>query len=96
MLVRVAEESFDKGMEAMEKGHRDEALAFFEAAIALEKQFGSGSPQPRYGDEGPILQAGADGQVLEHRVACPGCRADQESVSWMGLLMEHKPEDHRF
>jgi tetratricopeptide (TPR) repeat protein len=48
MLVRVAEESFDKGLEAMDKGHRDEALAFFEAAIALEKQFGSGSPQPRY------------------------------------------------
>jgi len=48
MLVRVAEESFDKGMEAMEKEHRDEALAFFEAAIALEKQFGSGGPQPRY------------------------------------------------
>ena len=48
MLVRVAEESFDKGMEAMEKEHRDEALAFFEAAIALEKRFGSGGPQPRY------------------------------------------------
>ena len=48
MLVRVAEESFDTGLEAMETGHHDEALAFFEAAIALEKQFGSGGPQPRY------------------------------------------------
>jgi len=48
MLVRVAEESFDKGMAAMDKGNRDEAMAFFEAAIALERQFGSGSPQPRY------------------------------------------------
>jgi tetratricopeptide (TPR) repeat protein len=48
MLVRVAEESFDKGMAAMDKGNRDEAMAFFEAAIALERRFGSGSPQPRY------------------------------------------------
>jgi tetratricopeptide (TPR) repeat protein len=48
MLVRVAEESFDKGMIAMDKGHRDEALAFFEAAIALEQKFGVGKPQPRY------------------------------------------------
>lgn len=48
MLVRVAEESFEKGMEAMDKGQRNEALAFFEAAIALEKKFGTGSPQPRY------------------------------------------------
>ena len=48
MLVRVAEESFDKGLAAMEKGHRNEALAFFEAAIALEKKFGTGKPQPRY------------------------------------------------
>ena len=48
MLVRVAEESFDKGMSAMDKGRREEALAFFEAAIALENKFGAGSPQPRY------------------------------------------------
>jgi hypothetical protein len=48
MLVRVAEESFEKGMEAMDKGQRNEALAFFEAAIALEKKFGTGHPQPRY------------------------------------------------
>jgi len=48
MLVRVAEESFDKGMSAMDQGRRDEALAFFEAAIALENKFGAGSPQPRY------------------------------------------------
>ena len=48
MLVRVAEESFDKGLTAMDKGHQDEALAFFEAAIALEHKFGAGKPQPRY------------------------------------------------
>jgi tetratricopeptide (TPR) repeat protein len=48
MLVRVAEESFEKGMTAMDKGDRDEALAFFEAAIALERKLGGGKPQPRY------------------------------------------------
>ncbi len=48
MLIRPAEESFQKGMEALSMGRRLEALALFESAIALERQFGSGRPQPRY------------------------------------------------
>ncbi len=48
MLVRVAEESFEKGMSAFEQGREGEALAFFEAAIELERKFGEGKPQPRY------------------------------------------------
>jgi len=48
MLVRVAEESFEKGMEAMDQGKAQHALAFFEAAIELDRKFSSGAPQPRY------------------------------------------------
>ena len=48
MLVRAAEESFDKGMKALIDGRAREALAFFEAAIALEKKFGRAKPQARY------------------------------------------------
>lgn len=48
MLVRVAEESFEKGMAAMDQDQAQHALAFFEAAIELERRFGSGTPQPRY------------------------------------------------
>jgi len=48
MLVRVAEESFEKGMHAMGDGRDEEALAFFEAAIELERRYGMGKPQARY------------------------------------------------
>ena len=48
MLVRLAEESFEKGMSAMGQGQAQHALAFFEAAIELERRFGTGTPQPRY------------------------------------------------
>jgi tetratricopeptide (TPR) repeat protein len=48
MLVRVAEESFEKGVEAMEQGKAQHALAFFEAAIELDRRYGNGEPQPRY------------------------------------------------
>lgn len=48
MLVRVAEESFEKGLAALDQGQAKHALAFFEAAIELERKFGNGTPQPRY------------------------------------------------
>ena len=48
MLVRVAEESFEKGLAALDEGRQREALAFFEASIELECKYGSGRPQARY------------------------------------------------
>jgi tetratricopeptide (TPR) repeat protein len=48
MLVQPAEESFQKGMRAFESGRGTEAMAFFEAAIELERRLGEGKPQARY------------------------------------------------
>jgi tetratricopeptide (TPR) repeat protein len=48
MLVQAAEESFRQGMTAYEAGRGREAMAFFEAAIKLEKRFGATPPQARY------------------------------------------------
>ena len=48
MLIRAAEESFNKGLDALEEGHGREALAFFEAAVELERRFGASPPQARY------------------------------------------------
>ncbi|MCP3979273.1 MAG: tetratricopeptide repeat protein [bacterium] len=48
MLVRYAEESFQKGIRALNGCRIREALAFFEAAIELEKRFGVQIPQARY------------------------------------------------
>ena len=48
MLVHLAEESFQRGMAAFEAGHGREAMAFFEAAIELERRLGDGPPQARY------------------------------------------------
>ena len=48
MLIRVAEESFEKGMDAMQENRWKEAMAFFEAAVTLERKFGKGPPQARY------------------------------------------------
>ena len=48
MLNRAAEESFDKGMDALQENRWKEAMAFFEAAVALERKFGQGHPQARY------------------------------------------------
>jgi hypothetical protein len=48
MLVQFAEESFQKGMDALEAGRGREALAFFESAIELERKMGDGPPQARY------------------------------------------------
>jgi len=48
MLVQVAEDSFRQGMSAFEEGRGREAMAFFEAAIKLERRFGAVRPQARY------------------------------------------------
>lgn len=48
MLVRTAEESFEKGMRALEDDRWREALAFFEAAIELERRSRVAQPQARY------------------------------------------------
>jgi len=49
MLVRPAEQSFNKGLEALARGEAVKALAMFEAAIRLDRKFRAGArPQPRY------------------------------------------------
>lgn len=48
MLIRPAEESFQKGLQALANGKRMEALALFEAALELEKRHGARQPQARY------------------------------------------------
>jgi predicted Zn-dependent protease len=48
MLVRPAEQSFGKGLEALERGEGVKALALFEAAIRLDRQYRGERPQPRY------------------------------------------------
>ncbi len=48
MLIRAAEESFDRGMRAFGRRRYLEALAFFEAAVTLDKRFSDLTPQARY------------------------------------------------
>jgi len=49
MLVYPAEESFQKGFQQLEAGRPRVALAFFNAAIEIEKRMGNGEPpQARY------------------------------------------------
>jgi tetratricopeptide (TPR) repeat protein len=48
MLIQAAEDSFRQGMSAYEEGRGREAMAFFEAALKLEKRFGAEQPQARY------------------------------------------------
>jgi len=49
MLVRPAEQSFSKGLEALGRGEPVKALAMFEAAIRLDRKFRAAArPQPRY------------------------------------------------
>ena len=48
MLIRPAEESYHRGVEAFSEGRRLEAMALFEAAIELDKQFGAARAQARY------------------------------------------------
>lgn len=48
MLVPSAEESYRNGRRAWEEGRRREAMAYFEAALELEKRLGDSGPQARY------------------------------------------------
>ena len=48
MLVRPAEESFQKGLAALAQKRRVEAMALFEAAIELERTFGAEKIEARY------------------------------------------------
>jgi tetratricopeptide (TPR) repeat protein len=48
MLVRPAEDSFRRGIVAIEQGRGVEALAFLEGALTIERQLGVGRPQARY------------------------------------------------
>ncbi len=48
MLVRPAEESFAKGIAALQQGRGIEALALFEAAVVMERRHGVERPQARY------------------------------------------------
>ncbi len=48
MLVQPAEDSFQKGLIALEEGRRREAMALFEAAIELERRREVERPQARY------------------------------------------------
>ena len=48
MLVPSAEESFRRGLVAWSDDRKREAMAFFEAAIELERKLGESRPQPRY------------------------------------------------
>lgn len=48
MLVRPAEESYRRGVEALMAGKTLQAMALFEAAIELERKYGVTRPQARY------------------------------------------------
>jgi tetratricopeptide (TPR) repeat protein len=48
MLNRTAEQSFDRGKEALDNGHWKEGLAYFEAAVAIERKARVMPPQARY------------------------------------------------
>jgi tetratricopeptide (TPR) repeat protein len=48
MVNQSAEAVFRKGLQALSRGRRKEAMAMFEAAIEVERRLGALSPQPRY------------------------------------------------
>jgi tetratricopeptide (TPR) repeat protein len=48
LLVRSAEDSYDRGISALQKGRRREAMALFEAAIEIARRQSHTRPQPRY------------------------------------------------
>lgn len=48
MLVPSAEESYRRGLLAWSEDRKREAMAFFEAAIELERKLGEAPPQARY------------------------------------------------
>jgi hypothetical protein len=48
MLIRPAEQTFKRGIDALTQGRGLEALALFEAAVELERRHGAARPQARY------------------------------------------------
>lgn len=48
MLVQQAEESFQQGLERLNDGQGIEALAYFNAALEIERRVGQDRPQARY------------------------------------------------
>jgi len=48
MLVQMAEDSYRSGIAALESDRQREAMAYFEAAIELERRQGVAPPQARY------------------------------------------------
>jgi tetratricopeptide (TPR) repeat protein len=48
VLIRSAEDSYERGLRAFAEGRRMEALALFEAAIEIERRHSHVRPQPRY------------------------------------------------
>lgn len=48
MLVQMAEDSYRNGLAALESDSQREAMAYFEAAIELERRQGASPPQARY------------------------------------------------
>jgi tetratricopeptide (TPR) repeat protein len=78
MLINPAEESYRNGIAALSAGKRKEAMALFEAAIELERRFGSGRPQARY------LSCYGLCLVLERNDVHEGLRFCREAVTLEG------------
>ena len=72
MLVHPAEQSYQKGLEELNRGHYREAQAFFGGAIEIEKRLNGESPQARYLSFYG-LTLGLNGGDLHESVRC--CRA---------------------
>ena len=84
MLVQPAEDSFQRGMQAYHDGRSREAMAFFEAAIEIERRFGEGSPQARYLSQYGLSLATTGRQQHE------GVRFCREAV----VLERYNPDVH--
>lgn len=48
MLIAAAEESYNRGLQALSAGRRKEAMALFEAAIQIARRRSPARPQSRY------------------------------------------------
>ena len=48
MLIQAAEDSYKRGLRSLSNGRPLEALAWFEAAVELERRFDVERPQARY------------------------------------------------
>lgn len=70
MLVNTAEARFRKGLEALDAGRGIEALALFEAAIEIERRYGSSRPQARYLSFYGLCLALESGRIREGSEFC--------------------------